>query len=64
MRQTRTARVAAQAAIRSAKKAVKAAWKKVGITFNSYDRGKSAGLLSSSTPFSDEERKLIQRWMD
>jgi protease-4 len=39
-------------------------WKKVGITFTAYDRGKNAGLLSSSTKFSDEERKLIERWMD
>ena len=39
-------------------------WKKVGITFKAYDRGENAGLLSSSTPFSEPERKRIQKWMD
>jgi protease-4 len=39
-------------------------WKKVGITFKPYQRGKNAGLLSSSTPFTPDERQRIQGWMN
>jgi protease-4 len=39
-------------------------WKKVGITFKDYQRGKSAAMLGSGKPFSDEERKRLQAWMD
>ncbi|MBC8109350.1 MAG: signal peptide peptidase SppA, partial [Anaerolineae bacterium] len=39
-------------------------WKKVGITFKEYNRGKHAGLLASSHPFSDDERRIVQGWMN
>ncbi len=38
-------------------------WKKVGITFKSYQRGEMAGLLSSEAPFNDAERKHLTDWM-
>jgi protease-4 len=40
------------------------AWDKVGINFESFERGKSAAMLSSSRTFSDEERTSLQAWMD
>ena len=39
-------------------------WNKIGITWKSYARGKSAGLLSSQDVFTDQERKKLQSWMD
>jgi protease-4 len=39
-------------------------WGKVGITFKDYRRGAMAGLLSSSTPWTDAERNALQGWMD
>jgi protease-4 len=39
-------------------------WDKVGVSFKGYARGKNAGMLSSSAPFSDAERKRMQDWMD
>jgi protease-4 len=39
-------------------------WKKVGITFKPYRRGKNAGILGSDAVFSKEERKRMQAWMD
>jgi protease-4 len=39
-------------------------WKKVGITFKAYKRGKNADMLSSGAVFSQEERKRMQGWMD
>ncbi|MGB7156948.1 MAG: signal peptide peptidase SppA [Tepidisphaeraceae bacterium] len=39
-------------------------WQKVGITFKGYRRGALAGVLSSSTPFTDAERDALQGWMD
>jgi protease IV len=38
-------------------------WNKVGITFKSYQRGKNADLLSSSTKFTDEQRAHLKGWM-
>src|SRR5207249_3844414 len=38
-------------------------WKKVGITFKSYNRGKHADLLASDNLWSDEERQQLQAWM-
>jgi protease-4 len=40
------------------------AWDKVGINFESYERGKSAAMMSSSRKFSDHERETLQSWMD
>jgi protease-4 len=39
-------------------------WKKVGVAFKEYNRGKHAALLSSSSTFSKEERARVQGWMD
>ena len=39
-------------------------WKKVGITFKEYPRGKHADILSSAAVFSPEERTHMQSWMD
>jgi protease IV len=39
-------------------------WKKVGVTFKSYKRGRNAGLLASGDPFTREERERVQAWMD
>ncbi len=39
-------------------------WKKVGITFKSYQRGKNADLLSSAHVFTPEQRERMQAWMD
>lgn len=39
-------------------------WKKVGITWKAYQRGASAGIMSSAATFSPEERAKIQGWMD
>lgn len=39
-------------------------WDKLGITFKEYNRGKNAGLLSSSKPFTDEQHQHMQGWMD
>jgi len=37
---------------------------KVGITWKEYNRGANAALLSSSSVFSDAQRKKLQSWMD
>jgi protease-4 len=39
-------------------------WNKLGVHWKSYKRGKNAGLLSSASTFSDEERQRLQGWMD
>jgi protease-4 len=39
-------------------------WKKAGITFKPYQRGKNAAMLSSARTFTPEERKRMQGWMD
>jgi protease-4 len=39
-------------------------WNKIGISFKEYQRGANAGILSSSRPFSNDERQRMQVWMD
>ena len=39
-------------------------WNKIGVTFKPYQRGANAGLLSSDTDFSPDERQRVQSWMD
>ena len=39
-------------------------WKKVGISFKAYQRGKNAAMLSSGSVFSKEEKAKMQAWMD
>jgi protease-4 len=38
-------------------------WSKIGITFKDYQRGKNAGLLSSSTKFTDDQRNQLKTYM-
>ena len=39
-------------------------WNKIGVTWKAYQRGAHAGLLSSDTDFSPEDRQRMQSWMD
>src|SRR5262249_621895 len=39
-------------------------WKKVGVTFKAYQRGKNAGMLGSGRVFTREEKARMQAWMD
>jgi protease IV len=39
-------------------------WDKVGVTFKPYARGRNAGLLNTSRPFTDEEKKVLKDWME
>jgi protease-4 len=39
-------------------------WNSIGVTWKSYQRGASAGLLSTDAAFSDAERKRMQTWLD
>lgn len=39
-------------------------WNELGINFKPYKRGANAGMLSSATPFSKEEREKMQAFMD
>jgi protease-4 len=39
-------------------------WNKIGVTFKPYARGRHAALLNTDHPFTDEQRKLMQSWMD
>lgn len=46
------------------KLATNAMWKKIGVTFKSYNRGQNAGLLGSGDVFTKDERAKMQAWMD
>ncbi len=39
-------------------------WEQWGISFSANARGKKAGILSSGTKFTDDERREMQAWMD
>lgn len=39
-------------------------WNKIGITFKPYTRGQHADLLNSDRPFTDDQRQLMQSWMN
>ncbi len=39
-------------------------WNKIGISWKEYNRGTNAALLSSGRPFTPEQHKLVQDWMD
>lgn len=39
-------------------------WNKIGVNFKEYNRGQNAAMLSSSSPFSKEEKERMQGWMD
>lgn len=46
------------------KLATSAMWKKVGVSFKTYNRGQNAGLLGSGDVFTKDERAKMQAWMD
>jgi protease-4 len=39
-------------------------WESVGINFHPIQRGKNAGMLSSAEMFSEEQKEIMQGWMD
>lgn len=39
-------------------------WDKLGVNWHSNARGKRAGMMSSSEPFSDDEREAIRKYMN
>ena len=39
-------------------------WKKIGVTFKSYNRGENASLLATDSLWTDEQRELMQDWMN
>jgi protease-4 len=39
-------------------------WNKIGVTFKPYARGARADLLNSDRPFTDDQRAVLQSWMD
>ena len=39
-------------------------WDKVGVRWSAIKRGANAGMLASDSVFSDEQRQLMQGWMD
>ncbi|MBX7245188.1 MAG: signal peptide peptidase SppA [Candidatus Sumerlaeaceae bacterium] len=39
-------------------------WDKLGVNFLDYERGKRAGLLSTSRAWTDEEKKILEGWMN
>lgn len=39
-------------------------WDKLGVTFKGYKRGQNAAVMSSSEPWTPEEQKRVQEWMD
>ena len=59
-----TATITGSIGVVAGKFATNAMWEKVGVTFKPYQRGKNAGMLSSDKPFTAEERKRMQAWMD
>lgn len=46
------------------KLATDAMWKKIGVSFKTYNRGQNAGLLGSGNVFTKDERAKMQAWMD
>ncbi len=48
----------------SGKLATREMWDMVGINWHPIARGKNSGMLYSGEMFTDEQRELLQRWMD
>ena len=38
-------------------------YEKVGLTTETYSKGRNAGLFSSNQPFSDRQRRMVRNWM-
>src|SRR5205085_2118306 len=39
-------------------------WEKIGITWQSYNRGQNAGLLASDHAWTQSEEQRMQQWMN
>jgi protease IV len=59
-----TATITGSIGVVAGKLATTEMWEQLGINFSANARGKKAGILSSGTKFTDEERKEMQGWMD
>ncbi|HVJ67226.1 MAG TPA: signal peptide peptidase SppA [Caulifigura sp.] len=59
-----TATITGSIGVVSGKLATTEMWEQFGISFSANARGKKAGILSSGTKFTDDERKEMQAWMD
>jgi protease-4 len=59
-----TATITGSIGVVGGKFATNGMWKKVGITFKSYQRGKNADLISTAKVFTPEQRERMQAWMD
>ena len=59
-----SATVTASIGVISGKMVTTPMWNKIGVTFKPYARGASAGLFNTDQPFTQEERKKMQGFMD
>jgi protease-4 len=59
-----SATVTASIGVISGKMVTTPMWNKIGVTFKSYSRGASSGLFNTDQPFTPEERKKMQAFMD
>ncbi len=59
-----TATITGSIGVVAGKLATTEMWEQWGISFSANARGKKAGILSSGTKFTDDERKEMQAWMD
>lgn len=58
------ATITASIGVVGGKLATEGLFDKVGVRFKAYERGENAGMLSSSSVFSERERIRMQAWMD
>ncbi len=59
-----TATITGSIGVVAGKLATTEMWEQLGINFSANARGKKAGILSSGTKFTEDERKEMQAWMD
>ncbi len=59
-----TATITGSIGVVSGKLATSEMWDQWGINFSANARGKKAGILSSGTKFTEDERQQMQAWMD
>ncbi|HHK40980.1 MAG TPA: signal peptide peptidase SppA, partial [Planctomycetaceae bacterium] len=56
--------ITASIGVVSGKLATKAMWRRFGVHFEATSRGRRAGMLLSSEPFTDGEKEQLQAWMN
>ncbi len=56
--------ITASIGVLSGKMVTTGMWDKVGINWHANERGKRAGMMSSSEPFNDDERQAIRKYMN